>query len=197
MRNSLRTALLAAALTWQGLGCFAIGGGAYYAPSSQADRTPGASVVDVGSAVAGAFINRAQGGCYAGCPAGTTCNTKTGLCDELPCRGACGWNEVCLGSGLAAKCVSASYSLTVESLTEATRPRPASDRPRQVRLRPQVEPAGILPPGAVEPTPGSSAPHEPPATTPTEYVAPPQGLDSKAREPSAPAQGGTEANRSR
>ncbi len=55
-----------------------------------------------------AGVSRASGGCYASCPVGTTCNEKTGYCEELPCRGQCGPNEVCETSGHAVPtCVSA------------------------------------------------------------------------------------------
>jgi hypothetical protein len=42
-----------------------------------------------------AGVSRSQGGCYAACPVGTTCNKATGYCDELPCRDRCSANEIC------------------------------------------------------------------------------------------------------
>jgi hypothetical protein len=49
-------------------------------------------------------ISRASGGCYANCPTGTTCNPKTGLCDEVPCRGRCAPGEVCDEKALFPSC---------------------------------------------------------------------------------------------
>jgi hypothetical protein len=75
----------------------------------------GASAGAVGSAVlntaiaAGASgVSRAQGGCYASCPAGTTCNGETGYCDTLPCRGRCLGNEVCVVNGGVDTCLNRS-----------------------------------------------------------------------------------------
>lgn len=50
-------------------------------------------------------ISRAQGGCYAACPAGTTCNGATGYCDPLPCRGECDPFEECVEEKLVYQCV--------------------------------------------------------------------------------------------
>jgi hypothetical protein len=58
----------------------------------------------VGLAAGGAI--RAGGGCWAACPVGTACNGTTGLCDELPCRGACAIGEWCDKSqGIGGLCV--------------------------------------------------------------------------------------------
>jgi hypothetical protein len=56
----------------------------------------------IGSAIGlgAAGYSRAEGGCYAACPTGTACNEVTGLCEELPCRGQCGTNEVCTEAGV-------------------------------------------------------------------------------------------------
>jgi hypothetical protein len=141
--RSVRGSLLPGTLLLWVSGCFGMGGGAYYAAGSQAEATPGASQVNLGAAVVSAFVSRAQGGCYAGCPAGTLCNPETGLCEELPCRGLCGWNELCQGSGLSARCVSASYALTVESLTEGLRSAaPVREPPRRLNLMPGRPPPG-------------------------------------------------------
>ncbi|QRN99961.1 hypothetical protein JRI60_13475 [Archangium violaceum] len=56
-----------------------------------------------GLAMAG--VSRAQGGCYASCYPGTTCNRKTGYCDPLPCRGECLPHEQCVEEGLSSRCV--------------------------------------------------------------------------------------------
>jgi hypothetical protein len=61
------------------------------------------------TAIAGgaAGYSRAHGGCYAVCPVGTTCNSQTGYCDELPCRGFCAADEACDSRGLIPHCVRA------------------------------------------------------------------------------------------
>jgi len=61
----------------------------------------------VGTAVGltAAGISRANGGCYASCPPGTTCNAATGFCDELPCRGLCSAEEHCEMTPTAWKCM--------------------------------------------------------------------------------------------
>ncbi len=85
----------------------------------------------VGTAVAvgASAVNRSQGGCYAACTAGTTCNTKTGYCDPLPCRGECMPGERCERTHLGDRCVRDAKDLDV-------RP-PGSDRPQQLKLTPQ------------------------------------------------------------
>jgi hypothetical protein len=55
-------------------------------------------------AVTASAVSRANGGCYASCPPGTRCLPNSGLCEPLPCRGLCGVDQVCLGSGLAERC---------------------------------------------------------------------------------------------
>ena len=59
------------------------------------------------TAIAGtaAVANRAAGNCYAACPNGTTCNTTTGMCDPLPCRGLCAVDEICDPSQMIDRCV--------------------------------------------------------------------------------------------
>lgn len=53
------------------------------------------AVVNTAIAAVAAGANRAAGGCYSTCPPGTACDVRTGLCEELPCRGKCLGNEVC------------------------------------------------------------------------------------------------------
>ncbi|HEY3447694.1 MAG TPA: hypothetical protein VGK67_15165 [Myxococcales bacterium] len=65
------------------------------AGSGCATGNVGDAILMSGIAAASAGISRAQGGCYAACPPGTTCNTATGLCDSLPCRGQCGSGQRC------------------------------------------------------------------------------------------------------
>lgn len=57
------------------------------------------------SAVGAAFASRAAGGCIAMCTNGTVCNTKSGLCDDMPCRGLCDANQHCEQVFTESKCV--------------------------------------------------------------------------------------------
>lgn len=66
-------------------------------------RTDVAIMTAVG--VTAAVASRASGGCYAACPPGTACNPRTGMCDELPCRGRCADDERCDVTGLLPRCV--------------------------------------------------------------------------------------------
>lgn len=68
----------------------------------------GAALLNTAAAGAASATSRASGGCYAACPSGTTCDTKTGHCVELPCRGRCGPNERCDTTALIPSCVPAS-----------------------------------------------------------------------------------------
>ncbi|MFE8601325.1 hypothetical protein [Archangium violaceum] len=56
-------------------------------------------------ALGASAISRAQGGCYAACPTGTTCNEATGYCDPLPCRGECAPFEECVEDKLLYQCI--------------------------------------------------------------------------------------------
>jgi hypothetical protein len=53
------------------------------------------AVVNTAIAASASAISRSQGGCYASCPTGTTCNHATGLCDALPCHDQCRADEDC------------------------------------------------------------------------------------------------------
>ena len=64
-----------------------------------------AAVVMTAVAVGSAAASRAAGYCYASCPTGTECNTSTGFCEVLPCRGLCRSDQECDGSGLIESCV--------------------------------------------------------------------------------------------
>jgi hypothetical protein len=55
------------------------------------------ALVSTAVAASASAIQRANGGCFANCPVGTTCNESTGYCDPLPCRGECASNELCVG----------------------------------------------------------------------------------------------------
>src|SRR5438045_2402106 len=54
-----------------------------------------AAAIFTGLAGVGSAVSRANGQCYAVCTTGTACNQVTGLCDPLPCRGACAGGERC------------------------------------------------------------------------------------------------------
>ncbi len=56
-------------------------------------------------AVGMAAVERASGGCIAVCTHGTTCNSTTGLCEPLPCRGECKAGERCEQTPIGNKCV--------------------------------------------------------------------------------------------
>ena len=56
-------------------------------------------------AVGAAALNRANGGCFAVCTAGTACNPRSGLCEVLPCRGQCESGEHCEDNFTGGKCV--------------------------------------------------------------------------------------------
>jgi hypothetical protein len=69
-------------------------------PGSQGDP-----VVTTAMAVGAAAVSRSQGGCYASCPAGTSCNERTGYCEDLPCRGRCAADHHCERSAAGDRCV--------------------------------------------------------------------------------------------
>jgi hypothetical protein len=54
----------------------------------------GAAVMTV-LAVGASAHSRSQGGCYAVCVNGTSCNPQTGYCQDDPCDGACRAGEHC------------------------------------------------------------------------------------------------------
>jgi hypothetical protein len=64
------------------------------------------AVINTTLAVAASGVSRSQGGCYAACPTGTTCEPKTGYCVSLPCRGQCQAHEQCIEDGLRSRCIS-------------------------------------------------------------------------------------------
>ena len=79
-------------------------------PGEPQQMNAGSSAVDAalmtGIAVGGSAVQRHQGGCYANCPPGTTCNPATGLCDDQPCHGRCNSDQLCDTSGPFPQCVS-------------------------------------------------------------------------------------------
>ncbi|MCP3140146.1 hypothetical protein [Pyxidicoccus xibeiensis] len=62
------------------------------------------ALINTGIAMGSAAVERAGGGCYAACPSGTTCDSATGYCLALPCRGQCRSDERCVESGVSERC---------------------------------------------------------------------------------------------
>lgn len=67
----------------------------------------GDAVVNTAIGVGAAAVRRAHGECYTPCTPGTACNPETGMCDTLPCRGTCAFNEKCLSTYKGDSCVPA------------------------------------------------------------------------------------------
>lgn len=107
-------------------GCASAGGGA--AAGALAN-------VALASGVGGARV--ASGECFTLCPAGTTCNLRTRLCDALPCHARCGARQVCDRSGTVEHCVDA------EGLAIQQRATPA----------PETVPVNVAPPLSASPPP--------------------------------------------
>ncbi len=82
--------------------------------SAAPDAVAGAVIMSAVAATASG-ISRATGGCYAGCPPGTTCNNVTGFCEVLPCRGLCNEDQDCDESGAIPKCVARKADITIET----------------------------------------------------------------------------------
>jgi hypothetical protein len=80
------------------------------------------ALINTTVAVASSGISRSQGGCYASCPPGTTCDPNTGFCVSLPCRGQCRAHEQCVEEGLKSQCIAIALpggKVTVEPPKEA------------------------------------------------------------------------------
>lgn len=76
----------------------------------------GLALVGCGQAATGAALNTAvavgvgaarvsRGRCFSECVRGTRCNPRSGLCESVPCEGACTTNEICDESKLVPRCV--------------------------------------------------------------------------------------------
>ncbi len=138
----------------------------------------GGAVLNTGIALGASAISRSQGGCYAVCPVGTTCNESTGYCDPLPCRGECAVFEECIEEKLVYQCVargtkngdiivnppeppaSASRSSAPASSESppptSTTSAPRTDVPRATRLRadvPLLNPPPASEQSTAQPTP--------------------------------------------
>jgi len=86
------------------------------APSVAIALLLGLALVGCGRAATGAALNTAvavgvgaarvsRGRCFSECVRGTRCNPRSGLCESVPCEGACKSNEICDESRLVPRCV--------------------------------------------------------------------------------------------
>jgi hypothetical protein len=94
----------------------------------------GGAVLNTGLALGASAVSRSQGGCYAACPTGTTCNRATGYCDPLPCRGACSPFEECVEEKLSSRCVARRPdmgTITVQPAQKSSEPKPAEPKPTE------------------------------------------------------------------
>ncbi|WNG13473.1 hypothetical protein [Cystobacter fuscus] len=87
----------------------------------------GDAVLNTASALGASAVSRSRGGCYAACPMGTTCDKATGLCEQLPCRGACAPYQECLQEGLVHRCVA--QGLANNALIIKPTPTPSEQAP--------------------------------------------------------------------
>ncbi|WP_052517958.1 hypothetical protein [Archangium violaceum] len=116
------------------------------------------AALNTGVALGASAISRAQGGCYAACPVGTTCNESTGYCDPLPCRGECDPFEECVEDKLRYQCVARGTPRgnIIVHPPEARSSEPKTDVPRASKLRtdvPQLTPKPSSEVRTAEPTP--------------------------------------------
>src|SRR5260221_6176198 len=97
--------------------------------SGQTDSASPASGAAIMTALAlgSSAVSRSQGGCYAVCQQGETCNEKTGWCEPLPCRGQCRADESCEEGFFGIKCVPGGAITGVTS--PAAAPAPAKSVP--------------------------------------------------------------------
>lgn len=63
------------------------------------------AVINTAVAAGVSGVRRAQGDCFTICNSGTTCNRETGMCDTLPCRGECRFDEKCELTPTGDRCV--------------------------------------------------------------------------------------------
>ncbi len=66
----------------------------------------GNAAINTAIAATASGVRRANGECFTPCNPGTVCNKSTGLCDTLPCRGECSFDQRCESTYLGDKCVS-------------------------------------------------------------------------------------------
>ena len=73
------------------------------------------AAVTTAAALGASAANRAAGGCYAICTAGTVCNPRTGLCDREACDGRCGAGEICEETFSGSKCVAGTTGVATKA----------------------------------------------------------------------------------
>ena len=73
------------------------------------------AAVTTAAGLSASVANRAAGGCYAICTAGTVCNTRTGLCDREACDGRYGAGEVCEETFNGSKCVAGTTGVVTKA----------------------------------------------------------------------------------
>jgi hypothetical protein len=78
------------------------------------------------AAIGVAAAERSAGGCIAICTNGTVCNTKTGLCEQLPCRGRCGETEHCEETFTESRCIPGAAASVVTQAKGTRRSTPAA-----------------------------------------------------------------------
>ena len=87
------------------------------------------AVIGTALGLTASAVSRVNGGCYASCPTGTTCNEVTGLCEPLPCRGRCSRDEVCDTTSTVPQCVSRSQVPTPATRVQDTLPEGQANPP--------------------------------------------------------------------
>lgn len=100
------------------------------------------------AAVGAAVVSRASHGCIAMCTNGTTCNSTTGLCEVLPCRGLCGSGEHCEQTFTESKCAPGAASQVTASVKPgkaATTIAPVTATGNNTSASPSVTPAAEQP----------------------------------------------------
>jgi hypothetical protein len=96
------------------------------------------AALNTGIALGSSAASRSQGGCYAACPAGTSCNKATGYCDPIPCRGECSPFEECVEDKLFYRCVArtpANGNIIVNPSQQPSEPK-SSDAPKSSEPKP-------------------------------------------------------------
>lgn len=97
-------------------------------------------------ALGAAAISRSSGGCYAVCQQGQQCNSNTGLCEALPCRGECPSSQTCEETFLGGiKCIDGT-ALSAQGAVPAKASVPAAPPPA---APPPAAPGAVAP----KPTP--------------------------------------------
>jgi hypothetical protein len=92
------------------------------------------AALNTGVALGASAVSRSQGGCYASCPAGTTCNKTTGYCDPVPCRGECDPFEECIEEKFVYRCVARSPGtgkIIVNPPQQSSEQQPSEQKPAE------------------------------------------------------------------